>query len=61
MMLIGFLLIGLVIYMLYSSNHTGSVSKTTQSIEAIEIAKTRLAKGEITIEEFEMLRKAILK
>lgn len=60
MMFLGFLLIGLIIYLLYSPKHTGAASKIAQNIEAIVIGKTRLTNGEITIEEFEMIRKAIL-
>lgn len=60
MMLIGLLLIGFIIYMLFNQKQTDIISKTNQSIEAIEIAKTRLVSGEITIEEFEIVKKAIL-
>lgn len=46
--------------MLFNQKQTDIISKTDQSIEAIEIAKTRLVSGEITIEEFEIVKKAIL-
>lgn len=59
MMLIGLLLLGLLIYMLFTKEHTGVVSQTMQSIDAIVIAKKRLASGEITIEEFELIKKVI--
>jgi uncharacterized membrane protein len=60
-MLIGLLLLGLLIYMLFTKEQTGVVSQTMQSIDAIVIAKTRLASGEITIEEFELIKKVIQK
>lgn len=58
-MLIGFLLIGFLIYWLISQKQTDVVSKTNRSIEALEIAKARLASGEITIDEYEIIKNAI--
>lgn len=58
-MLIGLLLIGFLIYWLISQKQTDVVSKTNRSIEALEIAKARLASGEITIDEYEIIKNAI--
>lgn len=58
-MLIGLLLIGFLIYWLISQKQTDAVSKTNRSIEALEIAKARLASGEITIDEYEIIKNAI--
>jgi uncharacterized membrane protein len=60
-MLISLLLIGLLIYMLFTKEQTGVVSQTLQSLDAIVIAKKRLAGGEITIAEFKLIKKVIQK
>ncbi len=60
MMLIGLILIGVLLYFLFNKNGTDAVSKTSQTIDALEILKIRLARGEITIEEYEMIKKTII-
>ena len=61
MMLMGLLLIGFVIYMFFTQQNTNvDVSRATHYKASLEIAKTRLASGEITIEEFEKVKKVIM-
>ncbi|MFV9510186.1 SHOCT domain-containing protein [Tepidibacillus sp. LV47] len=62
MMFFGILIIGLIIYfLLKGQNVNGYVaSQTASSTEALEIAKSRLAKGEITTEEFETIKENLL-
>lgn len=60
MMLIGLLLVVLVIYLLFNQRPTNSISKTSETKDPLEIAKVRLAKGEISIEEFETIKRSIL-
>lgn len=59
MMLIGLLFFGLVIYMLLQNKNVVA-SNANLNYDPIEIAKIRLAKGEITIEEYENVKKVIL-
>lgn len=63
MMFIVFLAIGYLFYLALNQNK-GSV-QTLPSLgrnnQAIELAKARLAKGEITIEEYEQLKAILLK
>ena len=60
MMIIGAVLIGLIIYLLLNQKETNPVEKKSDVPDALEIAKVRLAKGEISTEEFEMIKKTIL-
>ncbi|MDP4086873.1 MAG: SHOCT domain-containing protein [Bacillota bacterium] len=61
MMLIWLLLFGLVIYLLFNHpNYTISHQNVNQNSDPLEIAKIRLAKGDITIEEYENVKKVIL-
>jgi putative membrane protein len=60
MMIIGAVLIGLIIYLLLNQKETNPVDKKLDERDALEIAKIRLAKGEISTEEFEMIKKTIL-
>ena len=62
MMILVFLLIGYLVYLGVNGQNRGVDSKTTlaASSNAIEIAKSRLAKGEISFEEFEQIKKNIL-
>lgn len=59
MMLVSLILIGCIIFLLVNKN-SDEASKVTQKLEALEIAKMRLASGEITIEEYELIKKSIL-
>ncbi|OEF99230.1 hypothetical protein BHF71_09570 [Vulcanibacillus modesticaldus] len=62
-MFFSLILIGVIIYfVLKNSNRNGSIIGTnkTGSSDALEIAKQRLAKGEITPEEFEEIKKNLL-
>ena len=59
MMFIGLILIGLVIYLLFNQKGTDDDPKTEQTIDPLEIAKVRLARGEITIEDYEMIKKTL--
>jgi putative membrane protein len=59
-MLIGLILIGLIIYLFFNQKGSEVVSKTSHTIDALEIAKERLARGEITVEEYEMIKKTIM-
>ncbi|PLR83677.1 SHOCT domain-containing protein [Bacillus sp. V33-4] len=64
MMLLGFVVIGILIYMLMKKQNTGNGSyhlpQKAANSEAIEIAKSRLASGEISVEEFEQIKKNLL-
>ncbi|MFG6116889.1 SHOCT domain-containing protein [Halobacillus sp. MO56] len=64
MMIILFLFIAFLIYTAANKNGNGQQSFVPQqasgSSEAIDIAKNRLSKGEITVEEFEQLKKNLL-
>lgn len=59
MMLIVLLVFVGVIYWFFNQKGTDVVSKTSEKKDALEIAKVRLAKGEISVEEFEMIKKSI--
>jgi len=61
MMPIGLLLIGLVLYLIFKQKGADVDHKTTQTIDPLEIAKVRLASGEITIEDYEMIKKTLYK
>ena len=61
MMLVIFLLIGYLVYLGINTKHSIGI-KGNQSIEsskALEIAETRLAKGELSFEKFEQIKKTI--
>jgi putative membrane protein len=60
MMIIGLLLFVFVIYLLFKQNGASVDVKTSDVKDALEIAKVRLAKGEINVEEFEMIKKSIM-
>jgi putative membrane protein len=61
MMLIGFFLIGLVIYVLINQqNKNVNYTNAVQYRDPLEIAKVKLAKGEITTGEFENVIKVIM-
>lgn len=64
MMLLGFLAIGLLFYLAINKQHNGGAQYTVSgppvSSEALEIAKSRLANGEINIDEFEQIKKNLL-
>jgi putative membrane protein len=65
MMLIGFIIIGVLLYLALnkhntSNGHMVAISPVPYS-EALEIAKTRLARGEITVEQFEEIKQNLLK
>ncbi|TCS84596.1 SHOCT domain-containing protein [Tepidibacillus fermentans] len=62
MMFFGLIIIGLIIYFIVKgqNNHHQYVQKSVPNSEALEIAKIRLAKGEITTEEYENIRKNLL-
>lgn len=61
MMLLIFLFIGYLVYLGINAENSIGI-KGNQSVEgpkALEIAKTRLAKGEISFEEFEQIKKNV--
>jgi len=62
MMVLVLLLIGYLVYLGINSQSTGAVNRAqpVASSDAIEIAKSRLAKGEISFEEFEQIKKNIM-
>jgi putative membrane protein len=61
MMLIGVLLIGVVIYVLIDQqNKNVNYTNAVQHRDPIEIAKVKLAKGDITTEEYENVIKVIM-
>ncbi|MFS1515462.1 SHOCT domain-containing protein [Cytobacillus sp. Hm23] len=62
MMILGFLIIGYLIYLVVNNQHPVAENRTQSATNsnAIEIAKSRLAKGEISFEEFEEIKKKIL-
>ncbi|OEG00363.1 hypothetical protein BHF71_00190 [Vulcanibacillus modesticaldus] len=62
MMFFGLIIIGLVVYLIIKAqqNSGGSVIRTNNTYsDALEIAKKRLANGEITSEEYEELKKKL--
>ncbi|MDX8368020.1 SHOCT domain-containing protein [Cytobacillus sp. IB215665] len=62
MMILGFLIIGYLIYLVINNQYPVAKKRnpSATSSNAIEIAKSRLAAGEITYEEFEQIKKKIL-
>ncbi|MFB1050971.1 SHOCT domain-containing protein [Paraliobacillus sp. JSM ZJ581] len=61
MMVVIILLVGYLIYLGVNSQQASNQKKNEQQMEpnALEIAKIRLAKGEITFEEFEQIKQHI--
>ena len=64
MMFFGILIVGLLIYLLFkgTNNQNNAISSSNHSNvndNALEIAKSRLAKGEITTEEYENIKKTL--
>ncbi len=66
MMFLGILIVGLIIYLLFkgiNNNQNDTITssnKGSTNANALEIAKTRLAKGEITAEEYENIKKTLM-
>lgn len=62
MMILVFLLIGYLFYLGINNQKAGANNSNQQapSSNAIEIAKSRLAQGEITFEEFEQIKKNLI-
>ena len=65
MMILVILVIGYLFYMAINNNKKAEDEKVNrsqqvQSSKAIEIAKSRLARGEISFEEFEQIQKNLL-
>ncbi|MCQ6274550.1 SHOCT domain-containing protein [Bacillus sp. V3B] len=64
MMIVVILIIGIFVYMVLNKQNTGNgnnkISQPTPNSEAIEIVKSRFARGEITVEEFEQIKKKLL-
>ncbi|KIY23704.1 hypothetical protein UB32_01655 [Mesobacillus subterraneus] len=64
MMLIIILAIGYLLYLAFNQNQNRGNSQTqprqSGSNEALEVAKARLARGEITVEEFEQIKENLL-
>ncbi len=64
MMIIGFLAIGFLFYLALKKQNNGAgqyqVSRPAANTEALEIAKGRLARGEISVEEFEQIKTQLL-
>lgn len=58
MMFLGLVVIGLIIYFLVKGQNQNQ--NRPQTYDALEIAKARLAKGEITPEEYENIKKNLL-
>lgn len=52
-------LFGLIIYLVYRNVKTGSSGLTAESTDALSILKARLARGEITEEQFDRLKARI--
>ncbi len=59
MWLITIALFGLIIYLVYRNVKTGSSGLTKQSDDALSILKARLARGEITEEQYDRLKSRI--
>ncbi|MFZ3578337.1 SHOCT domain-containing protein [Virgibacillus sp. DJP39] len=62
MMIVVFLLIGFLVYLGIKSQNKDNKnsSQPVAGSNALEIAKSRLAKGEITVEEFEQIKKNVM-
>ncbi len=62
MMFFGIIIIGLVVYFLLKGQNGNrfTAPQPVPNNEALDIAKSRLAKGEITTEEFETIKKSLL-
>ncbi|MBT2679603.1 SHOCT domain-containing protein [Bacillus sp. ISL-35] len=62
MMLVVFLAIGYLLYLAFNQNRGNSqtLSRQSMSSEALELAKGKLARGEITVEEFEQIKTNLL-
>lgn len=64
MMLIGFIVIGVLLYLALNKNNTSNgntaLLQPKPHSDALEIAKTRLARGEITVDEFEVIKQNLL-
>jgi putative membrane protein len=64
MMIVVIVVIGFLIYLAINKQTTGSgnhtISQPAQNSEPLEIAKSRLARGDITLEEFEEIKKHLL-
>ncbi len=62
MMLVVFLAIGYLFYLAFNQNRGNSQTLPSQSrsSEALELTKGRLARGEITVEEFEQIKTNLL-
>ena len=58
MMFLWTILIGVIIYLLVKAQNPNGASKVGTS-EALDIAKARLARGEISSEEFENIKKTL--
>ena len=62
-MFFGIIIVGLVIYFLLKGQNTNGYTTSSPSVgannEALQIAKNRFAKGEITTEEFETIKKSL--
>ncbi|MBC9826176.1 SHOCT domain-containing protein [Carnobacterium inhibens] len=61
MMLLIFLLIGYLVYLGINTENSIGINgnQSVESPKALEIAKTRLAKGELSFEEFEQIKKNV--
>ncbi|WP_414839258.1 SHOCT domain-containing protein [Carnobacterium sp. TMP28] len=62
MMLIPFLLIGYLVYIGINRKHSVGINENqvVERSKPLEIAKVRLAKGELSLEEFEQIKKNLL-
>ena len=63
MMFFGILIVGLIIYLLFKGTNRQNntiTSSNDSNANALEIAKSRLAKGEITSEEYENIKKTLM-
>lgn len=64
MMLIGFIVIGVLLYLALNKDNASKGNIATipplPYSKALEIAKTRLARGEITVDEFEVIKQNLL-
>jgi putative membrane protein len=64
MMILFLLAIGVVVYLLMNQQNVNGKQyihpQPVVNLDALEIAKSRLANGEITVEEFEQIKKNLL-